>query len=142
MTLVERDGNVRAFPIPAATKSVMQWPVRENVAGTAHIITDKHPSHVGLAQHFASHESVDHQKEYVRGILHINFAESYHSLLKRGIVGTFHHVSQQHLPKYLSEFSFRWNTRKNSDWERLDKAVSSVKGVRMTYRALKSTKKA
>lgn len=104
------------------------------------IVTDKHPSYVGLDQHFASHGSVDHRKEYVRGILHINFAESYHSLLKRGIVGTFHHISDTHLPKYLSEFSFRWNTRKNSDSERMDKAVASVKGVRMTYRALKATK--
>jgi len=120
----------------------MQWPARQNVDGAAHIMTDKHVSYRGLDQFFAPHGSVDHGAEYVRGILHINFAESYYSSLKRGIVGTFHHVSEAYLPKYLSEFSFRWNTRKDSDSARTDKAIARVKGVSMTYRALKSSKKA
>ena len=58
--------------------------IRLNVEDTAHIMTDRHRSYTGLDKHFASHGAVDHDKEYVRGIIHVNFAESYHSLLKRG----------------------------------------------------------
>lgn len=134
MTLVEREGRVRTFPIPNTRMSTMQDPVKANVEGTAHIVTDGHPSYIGLAKHFASHGYVDHGKEYVRGILHVNFAESYHSLLKRGIVGTFHHVSEKHLPMYLHEFEFRWNSRKETDETRTEKAIFGAKGKRLTYK--------
>lgn len=74
----------------------------------AYIITDAHLSYTGLNEHFAGHSTVDHSKTFVRGmVFHTNFAESYHSLLKRGIVGAFHHVSAKHLPRYLSEFGRR-----------------------------------
>lgn len=134
MTLVERDGRARTFPIPNTRMSTMQLPIRATVDDTAHIVTDKHKSYVGLERDFASHGTIDHSKEYVRGILHTNFAESYHSLLKRSIVGTFHHVSQQHLPMYLHEFEFRWNSRKETDGVRTEKAISGVKGKRLMYR--------
>lgn len=141
MTLVERDGRARAIPIKRREKSHMQWPIRENVDGSAHIMTDKHKSYVGIDQHFASHGAVDHgAKEFVRGILHVNFAESYHSLLKRGIVGTFHHISEEHLPKYLAEFSFRWNTRKEADSTRADLAIAGSRGKRLMYRDAKAKK--
>jgi transposase-like protein len=59
---------------------------------------------------------VSHGKgEYVRGEVHTNNIESFWSLLKRGIMGSFHHVSKEYLPLYLNEFSYRHNNRKNSD---------------------------
>ena len=75
-------------------------------------MTDAHLSYTGLSEHFAGHHTVDHSKTFVRGvIMHTNFAESYHSLLKRGIIGAFHHISDKHIPRYLAEFDRRWNTR-------------------------------
>ena len=70
----------------------------------------------GLKYEFASHQTVHHgAQEYVRGDAHVNTAEAYFSLLKRGINGTFHHVSSHHLHRYLSEFDFRYNARAVSD---------------------------
>ena len=64
----------------------------------------------------ARHESVDHsQEEYVRGIVHTGNIDSFWSLVKRGIMGQFHHVSKKYLPLYLNEFSFRHNQRNEVD---------------------------
>jgi len=65
---------------------------------------------------FKSHETVDHSKsEYVRGLAHSNTVEGYFSQLKRSIDGTYHHVSEQHLHRYLSEFDYRYNNRRTAD---------------------------
>jgi len=55
------------------------------------------------------------QHQYVVGSVHTNTIESIWSLLKRGIIGNYHHVSREYLPLYLNEFSFRFNNRKNPD---------------------------
>lgn len=71
----------------------------------------------------------------MRGAAHVNSAEGFFSLLKRGINGTFHHVGKKHLGRYLDEFSFRYNTRKASDAERAETAVRGAEGERlMMYR--------
>lgn len=125
MTLIERGGRVRTFKLPNTKKGTLQAVTIPNVDGTAHIITDEHAAYKGLSKHFASHEVINHSKTYVRGVIHTNFAESYHSLLKRGIVGSFHHISEQHLPRYLREFEFRWNSRTETDGER---TVAAIRG--------------
>lgn len=74
--------------------------------------------------------------EYVRGDIHTNTIEGYFSIMKRGIVGVYHHVSAQHLKRYLAEFDFRYNERARlnvSDAERAAKAVKGVVGKRITY---------
>ena len=101
----------------------------------AHIMTDGFLSYRGLNEEFASHDWVDHNKEHVRGIVHTNFAESFFSLLKRGILGTFHHVSEQHLPRYLSKFDFRWTNRRLTDGERMVKAIKGGEGKRLLLRS-------
>ena len=59
---------------------------------------------------------VNHTRgEYVRGSVHTNNIESFWSLIKRGVIGTYHHVSKDYLPLYLNEFSWRFNNRKNSE---------------------------
>ena len=83
------------------------------------------------------HEVINHGiGEYVRGEAHTNTVEGYFSILKRGITGTYHHVSQQHLKRYLAEFDFRYNERgalEVTDAERAVKAVAGVVGKRLTY---------
>ena len=76
-------------------------------------------------------------KEYVRGDVHTNTGEGYFSILKRGIMGTYHHVSQKHLKRYLAEFDFRYNERAAlgvEDEARADKLVRGIVGKRLMYR--------
>lgn len=139
MTLIDREGDARTFMVPNTKKKTLQAIARPNIDGAAIIITDGNISYDGLYKHFRAHFAVDHSKQFVRGlIVHTNFAESYHSLLKRGLIGAFHHVSKRHLPRYLAEFELRWNTRKMSDGERTDRVIKAAEGKRLTYRPLVS----
>ncbi len=80
----------------------------------AQIMTDEWPAYRGLENEYASHDVVEHGRgQYVSGNAYTNTAESWIALLKRGIVGTFHHVSEKHLDRYVNEFGFRWNHRKS-----------------------------
>jgi hypothetical protein len=85
-----------------------------------------------------SHQKINHGiGEYVRGEAHTNTIEGYFSILKRGITGVYHHVSQQHLKRYLAEFDFRYNERQAlgvSDAQRLAKSGQGIVGKRLTYR--------
>ncbi len=134
VTLIERGGEARTFVMPHTRKGYLQALIRLNVEDTAHIMTDSYLSYKGLGKHFASHEAVDHSKEYVRGIIHTNFAESYHSLLKRSIFGTHHHLSKKHLPRYLREREFCWNLRHATNGERTVAAIEGAEGKRLMYR--------
>lgn len=134
VALIERGGRARSFKVDDVSARRIKGLIRDNVADTAHIMTDSFPSYRGLGKEFAGHGVVDHSQEYVRGIIHTNFAESYFSLLKRGILGTFHHVSEQHLQRYLDEFNFRWSLRKISDGERTSQAIRNAEGKRLMLR--------
>ncbi len=68
---------------------------------------------------------------------HTNTLEGWFSLLKRRVVGTFHHVSEQHLDRYVDEFAFRYNHRKETDAERTRKAIEGTEGKRLTYKETK-----
>ena len=138
MTLIERGGDARTIQIPNARGTILKAVARPLVHGTAHIVTDQHRGYIGIDRYFASHGTVDHSKEYVRGILHTNFAESYHSLLKRSIVGTHHHMSAKHLHRYLREREFMWNNRKATDGERTQMAIAQAPGKRLKYYAPKA----
>lgn len=82
-----------------------------------------------------THEVVNHGKdEYVRGKAHTNTVEGYFSILKRGITGTYYHLSAEHLHRYCVEFDFRYNTRKENDFERCSQALKGIYGRRLTYR--------
>ena len=137
-TLVSRDGEARSQLVDDAKAETLQTVMRNEVEGEAHIMTDGAHAYWGTDAYFRSHETVDHTRgEYVRGIVHTNFAESYFSLLKRGILGIFHHVSRKHIQRYLEEFDFRWNTRDDSDPERMVKAIRQAEGKRLYYRTPK-----
>jgi transposase-like protein len=137
VSLVSRDGSVRSTRVPNVTGATLKGAVREYVDRSAKIMTDGNLSYVGLDKEFASHESVNHLRdEYVRGPVSTNTVESYFALLKRGIIGTYHHVSGHHLPAYLAEFDQRWNTRKLVDRERAVRAIRGSQGKRLTYKPL------
>lgn len=75
----------------------------------------------------------------MRGIVHTNFAESFFSLIKRAIMGAFHHVSKKHMQRYLEEFDFRWNRRKQTAGERMVAGIKGSEGKRLMYRWPKGT---
>ncbi len=132
-SLIQRDGDARSFSIPNAKRNTLFRLLATYVNENAQIMTDNFTSYRGLDNMFAKHEVVDHKKEYVRGIVHTNFAESYFSLLKRGIFGTFHHVSTHHFQRYLHEFDFRWNSRNATDTERMGIVLRNTEGKRLMY---------
>jgi hypothetical protein len=97
-------------------------------------MTDSFMGYKTIGQHFSAHESVNHSiGEYARGNAHTNTVEGYFSLLKRGIVGTYHHVGEKHLHRYLAEFDFRYNARKDSDSVRTHAAMRGIVGKRLLY---------
>jgi transposase-like protein len=136
LALVERSGEVRSFRMANVTGDELKGAIRRNVAREAHIKTDAFKSYKGLDREFASHEVVNHMDEYVRGDVHTNTAENYFSILKRGIDGVYHRVSEAHLPRYLAEFDFRYNHRVAlgvNDSERTVAALLGAEGKRLRY---------
>jgi transposase-like protein len=135
VALVERGGRVRAHKIVGAGDNLKQE-IRDHVDRGSRVMTDELMAYRGIGKEFAGgHHMVSHSKgEYARGDASVNEAESYFALLKRGIVGSFHHVSKQHLDRYCDEFSFRWNHRKISDSDRTVEAIKSGEGKRLMYR--------
>jgi hypothetical protein len=112
----------------------------ENVVSHAILNTDDSGLYETVGKNFAKHDVVNHSKdEYARvepdgRLATTNTVEGYFSLIKRGVYGTFHHISKQHLSRYLSEFDFRYNARDTSDSERAELAIEGVKGKRLMYR--------
>jgi len=133
--LVERDGNSRATKVVSTDAKTLKENIRKNVAKSAKIMTDEWQAYNGLADEFTGHEIVDHgHGEYVKGNAYTNTAESWIALLKRGIMGSFHHVSEEHLDRYANEFAFRWNNRKATDGERAVTAIKGIEGKRLYYK--------
>ena len=119
VSLVERGGRVRSQVMRHVTGKNLKEVLKSNVEPSATIMTDDFPAYRKATKDFASHQAVNHSaREYVRGLAHTNSVEGFFSLLKRGVVGTFHHISEQHLPLYLAEFDHRHNTRFLTDGER------------------------
>jgi transposase len=113
--MLQRDGRLLAAPIPDVTTYTVEGIINENIKPGTIISTDEHKAYHGLRWAY-EHGTVNHsEKEYVRGIHHVNGLESHWSLFKRAIAGTHVHISAKHSWKYVSEFSYRRNMRK-SHW--------------------------
>jgi transposase-like protein len=140
LSLVDREGEKRSFHIPNVNASTVGPILRAHIATKARLITDEHKVYktINTATPFASHERVNHgRKEYARGDVTTNTVESSFAILKRGLYGTFHSVSEKHLQRYANEFDFRWNTRQSQGFNDTDRAAVALKGIegkRMTYR--------
>lgn len=139
MVLVERNGNAISKPVENVTATTLKGAIREMVDKKSTIMTDEYPSYQGIGSEFAGgHCVVNHNlSEYVNGNISTNTAESFFALMKRGVHGTFHYISKQHLSRYCDEFSFRWNFRKVTDGERATEALKGIEGKRLTFREIK-----
>jgi transposase-like protein len=137
-TLVEREGRARSEHIANISGKTLRPILVKNVSRKSTLMTDTAGGYMDVGKEFARHEMVDHGKdEYVRGDAHSNTAEGYFSVLKRGVNGTFHHISEAHLHRYLAEFDFRYNHRAAlgvTDAERTNKIAEGIEGKRLTYR--------
>ncbi len=136
VALVERGGRIRTRVVTDVTAQSLGQAIRESVRPSAAIHTDELSSYRGIGKHFAGgHHTVRHAvREYARGNVHVNTAESFFALLKRGLVGTFHAVSKRHLHRYVNEFAFRWNHRRVEDGERTVAAIRGAVGKRLMYK--------
>jgi transposase-like protein len=138
VSLVERGGKVRSHHVADVTAATLKPILVDAIAKDTHFRTDSSPVYTGLGDGFASHATVNHSiKEYVRGDAYTNTAEGYFSILKRGIYGVYHHVSAEHMKRYLGEFDFRYNYRialGYDDAARTALAVKGGEGKRLTYR--------
>jgi len=137
VSLVERGGEKRSIVVNAVNAKTLTRVLDENVCTSAHLMTDEHAGYTKAGRKFASHGVTSHSAgQYVDGNNHSNTVESSFSLLKRGLIGTFHHVGEQHLQRYVTEFDFRWNYRKTTDRERADALLTGVGGKRLQYRRI------
>jgi transposase-like protein len=153
LSLVERSGEVRSFHVANVRAETLRPIIVKIASRKSHLMTDEANWYTSLGSEFASHGTVDHSwDEYVRHanwyhdraayIISTNTVEGYFSILKRGITGVYHHVSEAHLHRYLAEFDFRYNNRTRlgvSDTARANKAMFGAGGKRLTYRASRST---
>ncbi len=135
ISMIQRDtGEVRSRVIPNVRAETLKAALLQEVDLPATILhTDQAPTYTKVGWKAAEHHSVNHALgEYVRGNVTTNHAEGFFSQLKRSLDGTFHHVSVEHLPRYLAEFDYRFTTRKMSDSQRVDRLMGRV-GRRLTY---------
>jgi len=132
--MIERGGRVRSQHVPDATAATLApIMIRDIDVKNSRLITDGHRAYK-LIKHQMPHDVIDHSLEYVRdGDIHTQSIENYWSLVKRGIIGTWHHIGVPYLDQYLREFDYRFNRRKISDGERFLALFSQVSGKRLTW---------
>jgi transposase-like protein len=139
LSLVERGGHVRSFHIANVTAKTVNPVIAKNVKLASMLMTDESTIYPKIGEKFANHGTVNHSaSEFVRlgGYLHTNTIENFFSIFKRGIIGSFHHVSEAHLHRYLGEFDYRYNTRTVTDFERFSSSIPGIVGKRLTYRRI------
>jgi transposase-like protein len=137
VALVERDGHVRSFHVANVNAKHLRGLIVTNVDRRSHLMTDESMVYTSVGREFNGHSVVNHSaKQYVTtgGFKHSNTAENFFSIFKRGVIGTYHHMSEAHLARYTGEFDFRYNTRTMTDAERASVALSRIGGKRLTYR--------
>lgn len=131
----QRGGNTVAMPIARNDGDTILGEIRKAVSAGSQIMTDDHRSYSGLTEEY-KHAAVKHNDgEYRRGDVCTNSIESVWAVLKRGVHGTFHHVSKKHLNRYVDEFAFRLNAGRvqRHTMERLASLVSACGGKHTTY---------
>lgn len=136
--LVERDGRVRSLHLASVNANTLRHALVTNADRGSWLMTDDHSGYKTVGKEYVGHGVVAHSRgEYGRATyFHTNTVENFFSILKRGIVGVYHHVSKAHLHRYCTEFDFRYNTRKLNDYERSEIALIGAVGKRLTYRRI------
>ena len=134
--LVERGGNVYTVVVPDTKRSTILPIVRNVLQDGTTLYTDSSHMYTPLKKEF-EHHTVNHERsEYVRGSIHTNTIEGVWSILKRGIIGTFHQVSPQHLQRYCDEFTYRYNNKGKSNIEIFTQSIKNCTQARVTYAEL------
>ncbi len=139
VALVERGGRVKSNHVATVNAATLKPILKAQIDHKSYLMTDESNVYLPIGEVFGGHGTVNHSiEEYVRGgFWHTNTVESYFAIFKRGVYGTFHHISQQHLKRYLAEFDYRYNEREAlgmGDFERMTKSVQGIVGKRLTYR--------
>jgi transposase-like protein len=136
--IVQRGGDVRFRAMERLTSDRLGDFIAENADLSCRLMSDEFNLYKRVGKAFeGGHHVVKHSgAEYVKPgtDIHSNTVEGVFSLIKRGVMGTFHSVSRKHLQNYLNEFAFRWNTRKLNDGQRVSAAIKKVDGKRLEYR--------
>ena len=136
LSLVERNGRVRSMHVGRVNSDNLRSILVAQIDDASLLCTDEARYYDGMGRTFR-HETVNHSRdEYVRGPFHTNSVEGFFSILKRGIVGCYFHVSEAHLHRYLAEFDFRYSNREKlgiDDQARADLAIKGFVGKRLTY---------
>ncbi|HEY8033346.1 MAG TPA: IS1595 family transposase [Methylocella sp.] len=144
VALVERGGRVRSQVVRKVTGDALGQLLKRHVAKSAHLNTDESPLYNKPGKTFASHDAVNHSKEeYARRdvsgrLASTNTAEGFFGNSKRSIDGTHHHVSGKHLPLYLAELDYKYNTREVTDGARTMKSIQNITGKRLMLRRPRS----
>jgi hypothetical protein len=133
--LLQRGGHARAYVIPRPNRKHLQANVRQHVSEDAWLMTDSAMAYTKMND-YCMHQWVNHMETYVRGAVHINGAENFFSLLRRGLHGTYVAVDPAHLEAYVDEQAYRFNWRKDSDWQRFHQMLSRCMGKQLTYSEL------
>jgi transposase-like protein len=138
VSLVERGGRVRSFHVERVNAKTVRDILVTQADRKSDLMTDEARYYKTVGKEFASHESVNHDKdEYVRGLAHTNTIEGYYSIFKRGMIGVYQHCGEAHLKRYLVEFDFRYSNRVAlgvDDTQRAAIAIKGIEGRRLTYR--------
>ena len=133
--VIERGGELRAKQVPDTKGFNLKSFIVKNIAFGSEINTDEWWGYNGLAAAF-KHNVVKHNEgQYVNGNTHTNTLEGFWSLLKRGVVGIYHSMSNKRLQKYIDEFVFRYNTRNHSEANRFDLMLNNI-ATHITYEQL------
>lgn len=138
VALVQRQGEVRVRKVSKLTSRALKTVILDHVGQTARIITDENSAYTGIGASYAGgHETINHGAgEYARGDVTTNTVEGFFGIVKRGLYGIYHAVSDEHLPRYLSEYEFRWNHRELEDGPRTVKAIQGAVGKRLLYKPI------
>jgi transposase-like protein len=136
--IIQRGGElrIRHGRSLAPNRKTLHGFIKEHAPNPKRIMTDEHLAYKCIKDSDTTHETVTHsKKEYVRGDVHTNTIESAFGLFKRSLVGSFHKVSVKHLDRYLDEFEFRYNNRKNAYLFR-DTLIRLTNGTALPYEKL------
>jgi hypothetical protein len=140
VALVERGGAARAVHMPRVTAANVGAVVKKHADPKSRLHTDESNLYPKVGANFASHETVKHSiKEYARGDVNTNSVEGFFGIFKRGMAGVYQHCGEQHLQRYLNEFSFRYSHRSKlgvEDTQRAILAMRGAEGKRLTYRRI------
>ena len=137
VSLVERGGRARSFHVANIHGNTVRGALVTNIDRASTLMTDEARIYWSVGKEFARHGHTLHAgRHYAKGDIHSNSAENFFSILKRGVIGTYHHWSEAHMHRYLAEFDFRYSTKDITDAERSTELLRGIVGKRLTYRRI------